>query len=383
MRSKAIKFSGSGSTRSRMKDIFVMKCVPARYTKVPHVPGLYRHVVSGRYHGVKKLHGRRRERSLRTADRQIAQRRLREWIANLHRTDREKERTSFQQLIGTFVATNRGKSKSTQTTHRSIIKRLRQTWRFGLNMEVRDIRPSHLDEWLALQEARLKNTSYNRYAGCLKQMFDIAVNDRIIAESPFAKVKTRWKKPQTPTRLVPTAEQFHAIVRSVRSQKFTDHANDSGDFVEFLGLAGLGQAEASALTWGDIDWENQRLQVRRQKTGVPFFVPIYPELLPLLRRLRARNRRASTARPVFKIKDAKKALQAACSRLGYPRFSQRSMRRYHIGRLWRSGVDRKLIAKWQGHRDGGKLIIDTYTEMFGADDWLYEQQQLAKLQRAA
>ncbi len=91
----------------------------------------------------------------------------------------------------------------------------------------------------------------------------------------------------------------------------------------------------------------------------------------------------SMIRHVFAIKDAKKALHAACERLGYAHFSQRSIRRFHIGRLWRSGVDRKLISKWQGHRDGGKLIIDTYTEVFGDDDGAYEQQQLAKLHHAA
>ena len=72
----------------------------------------------------------------------------------------------------------------------SFVKRLRETWAVGLDIEVRHVRPSHLDEWLAIHEARLKNTSYNRYAGCLKQMFDIAVNDRIIATSPFGTVKT-------------------------------------------------------------------------------------------------------------------------------------------------------------------------------------------------
>ena len=42
-------------------------------------------------------------------------------------------------------------------------------------------------------------------------------------------------------------------------------------------------------------------------------------------------------------------------------------------------MDKKLIAKWQGHQDGGQLIMDTYTEVFGADDAEYERQQLAKL----
>jgi hypothetical protein len=58
------------------------------------------------------------------------------------------------------------------------------------------------------------------------------------------------------------------------------------------------------------------------------------------------------------------------------------LRQFLIGRLWKAGVNRKLIAKWQGHRDGGKLIIDTYTEVFGDDDSAYGRQQLAKLTRA-
>lgn len=356
---------------------------PREYVKVPNVTGLYRHTRSGRYYGAKKLHGKRREVSLRTTDRQIAERRLRDWIGKLHRVDVEKERTTFRQLIATFIATTAGKSRSTQTTNACVVKRLKQTWRFGLDIEVRDIKPSQLDEWLAQHEARLKNTSYNRYAGCLKQMFDIAVNDRIIAESPFAAVRTKWKKPQTPVRLVPTEEQFHNIVASIRAQRFTDHAEESADFVEFLGRAGLGQAEAAAVRLSDIEWTNDGFAVRRQKTDALFYVPIYPELRPLLERIQKRLGRGSANRRLFTIRDAKKSLQAACERLGYPRFSQRSLRRFHIGRLWRAGVDRKLIGKWQGHRDGGKLIIDTYTEIFGGDDVAYEQQELAKLKPAA
>jgi hypothetical protein len=31
------------------------------------------------------------------------------------------------------------------------------------------------------------------------------------------------------------------------------------------------------------------------------------------------------------------------------------------------------------HQDGGKLILDTYTEVFGASDADYEKAQLAKI----
>ncbi len=51
------------------------------YEKIPNVGGLYRHTISGRYYGAKKIHGKRREVSLRTTDRKIAERRLRDWIS--------------------------------------------------------------------------------------------------------------------------------------------------------------------------------------------------------------------------------------------------------------------------------------------------------------
>ncbi len=140
------------------------------YIKIPNSPGLYRHAESGRYYAVKKINGKRRERSLRTTDRQIAERRQRDWVASLRVIDREVERTSFSQLITSLLAANGGKAAQTQSKIHSFIKHLRETWPFGLDIEMRHIRPSHLDEWLAIHEARLKNTSYNRYAGCLKQM---------------------------------------------------------------------------------------------------------------------------------------------------------------------------------------------------------------------
>ena len=49
-----------------------------------------------------------------------------------------------------------------------------------------------------------------------------------------------------------------------------------------------------------------------------------------------------------------------------------------IKRLWKAGVDIKLIALWQGHQDGGKLIISTYTEVFSSGDDEYKAAQLSK-----
>jgi integrase len=301
------------------------KVAVREWVKVPNIPGLYRHTVSGRYYGVKTIHGRRKERSLGTTDRKIAERRHCEWIGNLQRVDRERERTTLRELLERFVAVTQGRSIKTQKTNRSIIRHVMKTWPGGIDIEVRQIRPSHLDEWLALHETRLKNTTYNRYAGLLKQLFEIAAKDRIIVEE-------------------------------IRTQRYAKFTASTADFVEFLGLAGVGQAEASSLTWGNVDWNNQRMSFRRHKTDARFYVPIYPHLRPLLERLKETAESMARNAAVFHIRDAKNALKAACERLGYPNFSQRNIRQCLIVRLWKAGVDKKLIAKWQGHQDGGQLI---------------------------
>ena len=35
-----------------------------------------------------------------------------------------------------------------------------------------------------------------------------------------------------------------------------------------------------------------------------------------------------------------------------------------ITRAIQKGVDVKVIAEWQGHKDGGKLILGTYSHVF-------------------
>jgi integrase len=82
---------------------------------------------------------------------------------------------------------------------------------------------------------------------------------------------------------------------------------------------------------------------------------------------------------VFIIDNARKALTNACERLDLPAFTQRNLRQMFIVEAYRAGVDVKTIAKWQGHQDGGKLIMDTYTEAFGADQREFEKKQLMKL----
>jgi integrase len=351
--------------------------------------GLYRHV-NGSYYACKYVQGKPRWKALKTTDRKSAERIQRDWLANLNQIDSEAERTTLRQLIDKLLQTRAGLAPKTVQTETWLAETLRKTWDNDIDIRVSQIRPSMLNTWLAKHEPNLRNSSYNAYTGFLKKLFELAVGDKMLAktENPYDGIRNPWKSPRKTAkkRLVPTDEQFTAIVASIRNETQNFYAEESANFVEFMGLAGLGQAEASSLTWGDVHWDKGAqgaLSVRRKKTGEPFEVPIYQKLKPFLQRLveaaRKDGQAPSPETKLFTILDARKALTNACKRLGFPAFSQRSIRAYLIRTLWRAKVDVKLIAKWQGHRDGGKLILATYTEVFGADDDEYIASELAKL----
>jgi hypothetical protein len=45
----------------------------------------------------------------------------------------------------------------------------------------------------------------------------------------------------------------------------------------------------------------------------------------------------------------------------------------------RSGVSPKTIAKWQGHQDGGVLIMKVYSEIISENDLDHEISEVSKL----
>ena len=198
------------------------------------------------------------------------------------------------------------------------------------------------------------------HMACVKGIFALAFDDGVIVHSPAADLGRA--KLEKPIRPAPSFENFRAIVGDIRAQKFNADAKASADFVEFLGLAGLGQGEASALTWSDVDWRTQQITTFRHKTKSGFVIPIYPQLRSLLEGLRG-ERNPPPDEAVFPIHDAKKALAGACRRLGLLAYTQRSLRRMFITRALEKGVDVKVIAQWQGYKDEGKLILDTYSHV--------------------
>ena len=317
---------------------------------------LYRYSPNGVYYGRIKRGGKETKRSLRTNDRALAQRRLRDFRDEQRQIDPSRGNLTLAQLCDRWLATKQNAKPKTLGQKTYTVEKIKTRWPGGAAQRVRDVVPSQADMFLA--QFRFGAASQNAFVTVLRELFEFAVRDNCIVKSPCAHLK--FRKREKPIRLTPTFEQFKAIIADVRAQPFNADAKDSADFLEFLGLAGLGQAEAGSLTRADIDFNAGRLITFRHKTSTGFAVPIFPQLRPLLERLCEGK---SNGERLFKIRDAKKALAGACHRLGYSSFTQRSLRRMFITRCIEKKVDVKVIAEWQGHRDGGKLILDTYSHV--------------------
>jgi integrase len=309
------------------------------------------------YYARVKRRGKQIRRSLHTRDRATANRKLREFRDSTRNFDPTRGKQTLAELCERYLASVRHQKRKTLERKGLIISRVRSFWPGGASRQVGSIRKS--DALLWLSRFNFGPVSRNLHVACLKELFALALADGVINESPVASIES--VKIPKPIRQTPTFDEFGAIVADIRAQPFSAEAAASADFVEFLGLAGLGQAEAAALQRQDIDWKREQLTTFRHKTKSGFAIPIYPQLRPLLERRCAELRHPQER--VFTVKDAKRAVAAACRRLNFPAYSQRSFRRMFITRAIELGVDVKVIAEWQGHKDGGKLILSTYSHV--------------------
>ncbi len=321
---------------------------------------LYRYSSTRKYYAVFKCGGKTKWVSLDTTDREIAARRLKDEIAKYRKTDPKTSQMTMDALLELYVQSLQGKAPHTQATRKSIVAAFRRTWKQPFDAQVRAVTTGQLRLWLGEHQARLKKSSYNEYLRFIRHLFAIALEHRVIAESPAGGFKQL--KADRPIRTTPTWEQFMSIVADIRGQKLSADADDTADLVEFMGKAGVGTAECANILGEHINLETDRITIHRQKTDIGFIVPIYPQLRPLIQRFAAEGR-IRVGERLFRVKDPKKALDAACKRLQLPHYSSRALRRCFITRAVELGVDFKTIAAWQGHQDGGVLIAKTYSHL--------------------
>lgn len=338
-------------------DSSTRKSKPKKFTRVGE--SLYRYV-NKTYYAVFRCNGKLLWKNLDTKDPELARRRLKEERDKSEKIDPRNADMNLEGLLLLYDQSLEKYAEGTRENRRAVIKNFRATWANGLNTRVRDVTSAQLEVWMAKHRGRMKKTSFNAYILVIRQLFGLAIANRAIVDSPANPFKIL--KPEKPIRLTPTWGEFQAIVADIRRQRFSAEANDTGDLVEFMGLAGVGMAECANLHGEHIDFDCKKFWLFRAKTRTSYAVPMFPQVIPLLRRMKEEGKIA-TGKPIFAVADPKKALTSACKRLKLPQFSSRSLRRCFITRAVERGIDFKTIGSWQGHQDGGVLIAKTYSHL--------------------
>jgi integrase len=333
-------------------------------------PCLYRYK-GGTYYALVKHGGKQIRQSLETTDPALARRKLAKFKSDLEKTDPGLARRDLAAHCKIYEQTLRG-AESTLVIARLSIRRLVTEWPKGSPTEIRKIKPNDIKIWMA-QYSHLSASTTNHMITEARRFFASAVEDGVIATSPMEKVK--YQKLKKSVKLIPTPEQFEAIVANLRSQLENGHgAEDTADTVELAGRLGLGQAELAAICRQHIDLAAGVIKVFRRKTKSAFQIPLYPLARTIIERRLANMPDSPDARllPHYQFR---KGLQGACKRLNFPNFIPRSLRSFFCTQALRAGVDAPTVGSWQGHRDGGALVLKTYADEVRMD----HSQKMAKL----
>ena len=324
---------------------------------------LYRYEPSGSYFALFKINGRQVRVKLGTKDIAHAKRLRDEHRRKYERVDVAAEKQTLSPLVEQFLENLSPRlALKTRDKKEKILRALCAfVPRDGKSLGSRKagaITPTHVETFLNQTWGHALAKTRREFLNEISAFFKRCLKDRIIIENPCEGVAFNEIDPEH-ERLTPDPEQVRAIHDDLLNQPFSDTRQVSADVLRFYAGAGLGTAETSNLLVSDVDWKNEQIRIRRQKTGRLWTIPIFPDVREMLAR---RCEGKDGGERVFSVREIKHGLASACTRLGLPQFSPRSFRRYFITRSLDAGVDPRVVASWQGHRDA-RLVLEVYSQV--------------------
>lgn len=326
---------------------------------------------SGRYYARTYSRGKEVWKSLRTDRFSIAQARLADFLKQhraLHGLARrdavmpvgEALRLHLQHLADDVAAKRR--KATTLRYWRQIFTALLKSWPGLESKDVRRVTSAECEEW-ARQFAKVaSSTRFNNTIAGLRHLFEIAVDASIIYSNPAAKLKRSRVRQKQLT--LPTTDQFVRMVEAVRTAGAWC-SRDCADFVEGLAVTGIRLRDANELEWRDVDFDAEEIVVRGDpETGTKnwqvYRVPMIPRARELFSAMRALRSDEPPNDKLFRVREAQRALNAACRKVGAPRITHHDLRHFFATVCIESGVDIPTVSRWLNHKDGGALAMKTY-----------------------
>jgi integrase len=322
---------------------------------------LYRLESSGGYYALIKKSGKQFRRSLKTKDRKLADRRLKELkgqIGCLTLTDDAK--LGFEAVANRWLESIKHTLAEGTITQREI--RIKNLSPFFKGIPLRNITPAQCESWAIKRGAKLASQTFVHELETMRNVFSYALKHGLILTSPATTI--RRPKVSNSKVVIPTREQFTQLVAQIRqSDGRADSQRKSkagADLVQFLAFSGARIGEARASEWVDVKFENDMIWLHGTKSeDSDRLIPMPAALRDFLLRLKKESPEPPQGK-IFQTDSAKKCLATACKKLDFPKFTHHDFRHFFATTCIESGVDIPTISRWLGHGDGGALAMRVY-----------------------
>jgi integrase len=334
------------------------------------VQNLIRYRPSGTYFARFKVGGKLIRQSLETAVFSVAKQRLPEKIRE-HRSHHEsvKAFANGKMTVGDAARVYLEKVDSSVSLKprskaylRMLFDFIKRSWPSLAETDVRKISERDCENWLREYQQRYAPTVINNSIAVLRAIFQEAIRAGARFNNPAAgleRVKVRPKQLELPSR-----EEFLRFVEAMETAggRFS---KDCANLVRFLAYSGIRLGEAKNVTWADVSFTRNALNVRGDpetatKNGETRILPMIPELEKLLKELRAERSDEPQNTSIMRVFECEKSMTLAAQKIGMKRITHHDLRHLFATICIESGVDIPTVSRWLGHKDGGALCMKTY-----------------------
>ncbi len=242
------------------------------------------------------------------------------------------------------------------------ITALRNSWPDLVKTDIRKITKSDCTNWAASFGREASSTAYNNTVKVLRDVLTIGMESGARYDNPALCIKRASVKPKK--LKLPEFDKFNDLVRTMEAAggRFSQAC---ADLVRFLAYGGFRKSEAAHIQWQDCDFAGKKIGVwgdpeNRTKNGEFRSVPMIPDMIQLLDRLKAERQDAKPIDSVMLVHECQKAMDRAAQIVGIPRITHHDLRHLFATRCIESGVDIPTVSRWLGHKDGGALAMKVY-----------------------
>lgn len=237
-----------------------------------------------------------------------------------------------------------------------------KSWPGIKELDSRKISERDCQKWAATYQKQYASTVVNNSIGTLRAIFQETVDAGARFENPadsLKKVKVRAKQLH-----LPSTEQFEAFVEAIATAG-ARQSKDCADLVRFLAYTGMRIGEATQVTWKDVSLPKKEILVRGDaetgtKNGEVRKVPMIPQAIALLTKLREARPDESGEVPVMRVKECQNSMNRAAKIVGMHRITHHDLRHLFATVCIEKGCDIPTVSRWLGHKDGGALCMKTY-----------------------